>query len=285
MALIDLVEYFNDRFEREHHANYRPLIIENDRVSGIFGQLKVSSIFSPLRQTEKPTFVNGHAVKIKVTACESPHLHTYEMENLALNSNETHDLFESIINFDRLARTVHMLNYLPLAQSKNVLFLEVDPRHILGIKKDHGAYFESVIEQCGLTTHNTVIVLAVTSSYVKYNEALIRGLSNYRKRGYQIALRFDHLISDKHAFELIEKLTPDYVSLSARQIEHADGHNALKKLQALKHAISLTQGKGILRQIDRKKSELLARQSGFDFVEGSYYDHLNTAHQPIIIKS
>jgi EAL domain-containing protein (putative c-di-GMP-specific phosphodiesterase class I) len=277
MALIDLAEYFNDRFEREHSVNYRPLIIENDRVSGLFGQLKISSIFSPLRQVQKPTAVNGHAVKIKVSAVESPYLHSYEIGNLALNSEETYGHFESIINFDRLARTVHMLNYLPLAQSNNVLFLEVDPRHILGIKKDHGAYFESVIEQCGLTTHNTVIVLAVTSSYVKYNEALIRGLSNYRQRGYQIALRFDHLISDKHAFELISKLTPDYVSLSARQIENADGNNALKKLQALKHAISTTQGKGILRQIDRKKSEILARQSGFDLVEGSYYERTQTA--------
>lgn len=273
MALIDLVEYFNDRFEREHKANYRPLIVENNRVSGIFGQLKVSSLFSPLRQIANAKTVSGHSVKIKVSANESPYLHNYEIENLALNSNDTYIHFESVINFDRLARTVHMLNYLPLAQSDKVLFLEVDPRHILGIKKDHGAYFETVIQQCGLTTHNTVIVLAVTSSYVKYNEALIRGLSNYRQRGYQIALRFDHLISDNHAHELISKLTPEYVNFSARQIEHHSPHNALKKLKTLKQVISLTQGKGILRQIDHKKSEILARESGFDFGEGNYYEH------------
>lgn len=272
MALIDLVEYFNDRFEREHQAHYRPLILENNFVTGLFGQLRISSIFSPLRQISNVTNVSGYAVKIKVSANESPYLHNYEIDNLALNSSETYLHFESVINFDRLARTVHMLNYLPLAQANRVLFLEVDPRHILGIKKDHGAYFESVIEQCGLTTQNTVIVLAITSSYVKYNDALVRGLSNYRRRGYQIALRFDHLISDKHVFDLISKLTPDYVSLSARQIEIENGTNALAKLHALKRVISTTQGKGILRQIDRKKSELLARQSGFDLVEGSYYE-------------
>jgi hypothetical protein len=165
------------------------------------------------------------------------------MDNLALNSADTYIHFESVINFDRLARTVHMLNYLPLAQSNKVLFLEVDPRHILGIKKDHGAYFETVIEQCGLTTQNTVIVLAITNNYVKYNDALIRGLSNYRQRGYQIALRFDHLISDKHAAELIFKLTPDFVSLSARQIETANGSNALTKLHLLKRIISTTSSK------------------------------------------
>ncbi|MGB4497364.1 MAG: hypothetical protein WBI40_01580 [Methylococcaceae bacterium] len=273
MALIDLVEYFNDRFEREHKANYRPLIIENNRVNGLFGQLRIGSRFSALRQTQNPSAVQAHAVKIKVSACESTHLHSYEMDNLALNSGDTYIHFESIINFDRLARTVHALNYLSFAKPDKELFLEVDPRHILGIKKDHGAYFEGVIEQCGLTTKNTVIVLAVTSNYVQYNEALIRGLSNYRQRGYRIALRFDHLISDKHVIELISKLTPDYVSLSARQIETESGNNALKKLQVLKRVITLTQGRGILRQIDRKKSELLARESGFDFVEGRYYEN------------
>jgi hypothetical protein len=275
MALNDLVEYFNNRFEREHQANYRPLIVENNGVIGLFGQLRIGSHFSPLRQTIHPENVNGYAVKIKISADESPQLHSYEIENLTSTSGD----FESVINFDRLARTVHALNFLPLVQSDNVLFLEVDPRHILGIKKDHGAYFETVIEQCGLTTKNTVIVLGVTSNYVQYNEALIRGLSNYRRRGYQIALRFDHLISDKHATELIAKLTPDYVNFSARQIERESHHSALSRLQVLKRVISTTQGCGILRQIDLKKSELLARESGFELVEGNYYEQLSLGIQ------
>lgn len=245
MALHDLVEYFNDRFERENKINYRPLVLENENVSGIFGQLKISSIFSPLRHNKNVINVSGHSVKIKVSANELSYLHNYEIDNLVLNSNDTYIHFETVVNFDRLARTIHMLNYLPLAQTDKFLFLDVDPRHILGIKKDHGAYFETVIQQCGLSTHNTVIVLAVTSNYVKYNEVLIRGLSNYRQRGYQIALRFDNLISDKHATELIHKLTPDYVSLSALQIE----------------------------------------QSGFDFVEGSYYEDLIAHSRSIVINN
>ena len=83
MALFDLVEYFNDRFEREHRAKYRPLVIENNRVYGVFGQLRIHSIFSPLRETVNPKKVSGHAVKIKVSAYEAQHLHSYEIENLA----------------------------------------------------------------------------------------------------------------------------------------------------------------------------------------------------------
>jgi hypothetical protein len=40
-----------------------------------------------------------------------------------------------------------------------------------------------------------------------------------------------------------------------------------------------------LRQIDRKKSEILARESGFEFVEGSYYENLISEKQPIILNS
>ncbi len=279
MALNDLVKYFNDRFEREHHAKYRPLVLENGRVYGIFGQVRIQSVFSPLRENINPARVNGHAVKIKVAAQEAQYLHNYEMESLTLNSGENYIHFESVINFDRLVRTVHMLNYLPMAQSDKVLFLEVDPRHILGIKKDHGAYFETVIKQCGLTTHNTVIVLAVTDNYARYSTALIRGLSNYRQRGYQIALRFDHLLSDKYVFDLIDKLTPDYVSLSVRQIEsqNNDDANVFEKLHSLQKRISDRQGQGIWRQVDCKKSELLARHSHFDLVEGNYYERIENS--------
>ena len=274
MPLNDLAEYFNNRFEREHHAKYRPLVVENNRVYGVFGLLHIHSVFSPLRETVDPKNVSGYAVKIKVAASEAQYLHSYEMERLALNYGETHIHFESAINFDRLARTVHMLNYLPLAQSDNVLFLEVDPRHILGIKKDHGVYFETVIEQCGLTTKNTVIVLAITHNYVRYSDVLIQGLGNYRKRGYQIAVRFDNLVSDKYVFDLIDKLAPDYVSLSARKIEaeNDDDATVFEKLHIIKKNISAIQGQGILRHVDSKKSLKIARYSGFNLVEGNYYE-------------
>ena len=279
MPLNDLAKYFNDRFEREHHAKYRPLVVENNQVYGVFGQLHIHSVFSPLRETVDPKNVSGHAVKIKIAASEAQYLHSHEMEELALNYGETYTHFESAINFDRLARTVHMLNYLPLAQLDNVLFLEVDPRHILGIKKDHGVYFETVIEQCGLTTKNTVIVLAITHNYVRYSDALIRGLSNYRKRGYQIAVRFDNLVSDEYVFDLIDKLAPDYVSLSARKIEaeNNDEANVFERLHILQRRISARQGQGILRHVDSKKSETLARYSGFNLVEGNYYERGQTA--------
>jgi len=272
MPLQDLVEYFNDRLGREHRSSFRPFVLEENKVSGLFGPIRIDSFFAPLRQTLKPTVIVGHTAQITVAPNKTQHLYANEIETLLANNSVPATEFESIINFDRLSRTVHMLNYLTLSHLQGVLFLEVDPRHILGIKQDHGAYFEEVIAQCGLETKNVVIVLAVNSQYARYYQELINGLENYRRRGYQLALNFDYLAQESEAFNLIAKIAPNFVSLSARNMEdqvHDD--ILLTKLHQLKTQVALVGGQSILQQIDEKKSDLLARNSGFDLVEGGYY--------------
>ncbi len=272
MPLQHLVEYFNDRLGREHRSSFRPFILEEGAVSGLFGPIRIGSSLTPLRQTLKPTTIAGHSAQITVAHNKTQHLYANEIESLLANKSLPTADFESIINFDRLSRTVHMLNYLALIHLEGSLFLEVDPRHILGIKQDHGAYFEEVITQCGLETKNVVIVLSVNSQYAPYYQGLINGLENYHRRGYQTALKFDYLTSDSEAFKLIEKISPNYVSLSARNLEdevYDDG--LLEKLIQLTSKLSSLGSASILQQIDEKKSDLLARNSGFDLVEGGYY--------------
>jgi len=272
MPLQNLVDYFNDRLGQEHRSSFRPFVLEEGKVSGLFGSIRIDSSFAPLRQTLKPTEIVGHTAQITVAPNKTQHLYANEIETLLANNSVPATDFESIINFDRLSRTVHMLNYLTLSHLQGVLFLEVDPRHILGIKQDHGAYFEEVITQCGLETKNVVIELAVNSQYARYYQELINGLENYRHRAYQIALKFDYLAQGGQAFDLIAKISPNYVSLSARNLEdqvHDD--TLLAKLHQLKTQVASVGGQSILQQIDEKKSDLLARNTGFDLVEGGYY--------------
>ena len=80
--------------------------------------------------------------------------------------------FQSIINLDRLCRTIHMLNYLIYSHNGGMLFLDVDPRHILGIQQDHGAYFEEIIIKCGLATRNVVISMTINSFYALHHDQL-----------------------------------------------------------------------------------------------------------------
>jgi hypothetical protein len=266
MPLQDLVKYFNNRFEHDHHSAYRPFIFENGEVGGLFGPIRINSLFSPLRQTLKPTAIVGHSAQIAVTTHKPPPLYLNEIENFRSDSPVQETSFESVINFDRLSRTVHMLNYLASPRLQGLLFLEVDPRHILGIKQDHGAYFEEVIARCGLENKNVVITLTVFSQYDCYYQALINGLDNYRRRGYRIALKFDHL-PQKNRLDLITRLSPDYVAFSATNID-SKIEATLYQLKVLTASIGSL---SLLQQIDDKKTDTLARHIGFDLVEGSYY--------------
>jgi len=277
MPLQNLVDYFNDRFGQEHRSSFRPFLLEDGGISALFGQIKIGSVFSPIRQALKPAEIIGHASKLKVSTHEVQYLYSDEIENLLSNHPHQADGFESIINFDRLSRTVHMLNYLPITHLQGVLFLEVDPRHILGVKKDHGAYFEEVIGQCGLETKNVVIIMSVNSHYARHYQELITGLDNYRRRGYQIALKFEYVAQESQSFDLITKLSPNYVSLSARHLEQVRDNALFEKLHDLKALVVSTGGQTILQQIDQKKSESLARTTGFDLVQGSYYERLSAS--------
>jgi hypothetical protein len=267
MPLQSLVDYFNDRFEHEHRSSFRPFILENGAVSGLFGPIKIDSNFTLFRQASTPTTIVGHGAQIAVTTRKIQQLYPNELENLLTKKTGQTSDFETFINFDRLSRTVHMLNYLTFLHLQGLLFLEVDPRHILGIKQDHGAYFEEVITQCGLETKNIVITVSVHYQYAQYYQALINGLENYRRRGYQIALKFETLSPENKTFDLVESLYPNYVSLSARNLVDADEAT----LRQLKRWLESAAGLSILQQIDDKKSDRLAKDIGFDWVEGSYY--------------
>jgi hypothetical protein len=271
MPLQHLVEYFNDRFGQEHHSVFRPFILKEGKVSGLFGPVRINSIFSPIRETSNPTIIVGHTAQIEVSTYGTQQFYENEIEYLLVNNEHQPTGLESIINFDRLSRTVHMLNYLTLLPGQGTLFLEVDPLHILGIKRDHGVYFEEVIAQCGLKTQNISIVLSMYKQYARYYQQLLGGLENYRRKGYQIALKFDNLDEHEVALDLIEKIAPNYALLSAKNVDQENESKLFEKFSELTAAVASVNGRSILQQVDQKKIDSLARNAKFDFVEGSYY--------------
>jgi hypothetical protein len=270
MPLHDLVEYFNDRFGQEHRSSYRPFILKDNQVSGLFGPIRIESSFSPIRQTFNPTAIIGHTAKIEVSTHTTPYLYDDEIENLLANTEKQATDLESIINFDRLSRTVHMLNFLPLVPAHGFLFLEVDPRHILGIKQDHGVYFGEVISRCGLSSQHVVIVLSVYGQYKQYYQALMDGLNNYRDQGYHIALRFDNVTQDETALNLIASLSPDFVCVTAKNLPLSN-KKILDYLNDLTTVVTSVNGQSILQKVDQKSTDLIARKTSFDLVEGGYY--------------
>ncbi|CAD6879316.1 hypothetical protein [Methylomonas albis] len=272
MPLQQLVEYFNDRLEQEHNNGLRPFVLDKDAVHGVFGPICIGSRLSPLRQTLRTANVIGHIAQLSVSAINKQSIQSSELEQYLALPQAKQANVESIINFDRMSRAVHMLNYLPQAHLEELLFLEVDPRHILGVKEDHGAYFEEVIVACGLQTANVAITLTVNNAYAGFYQLLLRGLQNYQRRGYQLALKFDYQTLDKPAFELITRAAPNFVGITAMELEHIRDNKLPEKLQHLSSLAKSIDSQSFMLNIDDKRTAALARNTGFNLVQGDYFE-------------
>jgi len=272
MPLQQLVEYFNDRLEQEHNAGFRPFILNKHKVEGLFGPIRVGTQLNPIRTNQPDKTIIGHAAQLKVSANQSPILQATELDNLLDPQKQTHNSSESIINFDRLSRSVHMLNYLPQSHRDELLFLDVDPRHILGVKTDHGAYFEEVIGQCGLQTSNVTISMTVNGLYSRFYHSLLKGLANYQRRGYRIALKFDYQSLDKSTFDLIVKAAPDFVGVFSINLDRLADNNLTDKLQQLTTLTHSINAKSLLLNIDDRNQTALAENIGFNLLQGDYIE-------------
>lgn len=282
ISLQPLVDHFNDRFEAEHHSHFRPFILQRDVVSGIFGPIRVSSTFSPVRQAGNNATLIGHIAQISVAPYDhSDHSEQpAEIGNLITQAVTQPTNFQSIISLDRLCRTVHMLNYLNHSPNGGALFLDVDPRHILGVQQEHGAYFEKIIFKCGLATRNIVISTTINRSYALNHKELLDGLYNYRRRGYQIALNIGSLYAATGLWDLVVKLAANYLRINAPNVEATRHSNAiwLSDLKKLIELHNLKGGQTILQQVSQKEQADMAASAGFELVQGDYYDKQVSEH-------
>jgi EAL domain-containing protein (putative c-di-GMP-specific phosphodiesterase class I) len=274
MPLQQLTDHFNDRFQTEHHSSLRPFVLDNNRVSGLFGPIRISSTFTPVRSADNLGQLHGHFAQLQVSPSDGFLSAQDDGANPPID-------FQSIINLDRLSRTVHMLNYLPFSHLGNVLFLDVEPRHILGVPGNHGAYFEEIIEKCGLATSNVVISVTLNHYYALHHGQLLEGLQNYRQHGYQLALNVGHLYTANGLVDLVAKLAPDYLRVDAPGASQGDLDLQItwpSALKSLKELVVLVGGQAILQHVDDEGQAFIVAPTGFNLVQGRHYDLLSVDH-------
>jgi EAL domain-containing protein (putative c-di-GMP-specific phosphodiesterase class I) len=288
----ELIDVFNNRFAQEQkNANYRPLIIENGKVKAVFKTLVLESELMPVRYTYHPDRIAGYTAQILLNPHNKATSSASEFKAVNKNISVT-----SIVDFDRLCRTVHVLNALTLIKDTDFLVLEVSPRHIIDVKYGHGSYFAKILAECGLQTKNIVISLTIYDTYATDIEKLLVGLQNYRNLGYKIALDIGSLFSKDKVLDLIIDLLPDYVAakpfcrthgtvdLYAAQYVYATvglTNGLFSNLHHLKQIQSMLGGKLILQKVVKKSEALMAQEAGIDLVTGSYYQALAEAFSSI----
>lgn len=279
--LGQLVDHFNAYFKQEHCLDFQPFIIDKGLVNGIYGPIRISSNFLPIRLSHNHEEIIGYIAELS-PAAHSNYLISERFgksKSLFLKAaNQSVEFQSSVINLDRLCRTVHMLNYLTYIRASRVLFLEVNPQHILSIQKNHGAYFEENILKCGLQTKNIAISVAITNSFFEsYYAEIMKGLRNYRQRGYQIALDLNLLLAANDDLKLLIKtLAPNYVRFSASIINTNDFLNT-DLFPTLKSLVSFQKSNGglsILQQVEQKQQFSIADSIECELVQGGYYDRV-----------
>ncbi|QFY43809.1 EAL domain-containing protein [Candidatus Methylospira mobilis] len=269
MPLSDLVEYFNQRISNEQGLTKPPLTVRAGQVAGRFGELRLATEFEPIHHSSEVDRIVGHDAILQAFQSDA---------GLASSARVYHDAdIGNIINLDRLCRTIHMLNYLPIAHEDYHLFLQVHPRHVLGVKRDHGAYFEEVIFRCGLQPRRVVITVPITPVYDRQLKLLLEGLKNYQDRGYGTAIKFDDKANEqfleRYCIEFLYRVTPDFVRLdstffSTLKKESEDMRRKTTLLSVIHGMDTQLLVEGVLNE----KDFLLAKVLRADLVKGAYYD-------------
>lgn len=274
MPLQHLIDYFNQRFAEQNGLDEPPLRYEGGRVTGRFGSSDFTSRLRPVRQGSAPRIVAGYDAATQVDRSEAAAGTTFG------------DDAPDIVSLDRLARTVHMLNFLPISHEDGHLFVHVHPRHVLAVKQDHGAYFEEIIVRCGLSPRRVAITLAVSPSYSAQLGLLLDRLKNYRARGYATAIKFDAPSGDsflqRYCLEFLYRHTPDFVRFECQALYSAQRAIAEGRRRAsLLWAIRRLDTQLLVEDVHGEDEALLAESIGADLVQGDWYERHETRVKPV----
>ncbi len=272
MSLEQLVDHFNTKFTQEHQCDFRPFLLKQNSVTAIFGIAHLKSEFSPIRVVFDTDLIAGYAVKLITSNNTVKPIKSVKIKKLLEKTLNKPAHVPSIITFDRLCRTMHLLNYRALANQHNFLIADVDPRHILGVPYNHGAYFEQVIIQAGLKTQNVIISMSTTGTHQLHYPQLLKGLNNYRECGYKIALNIGYMISADKTINLIKQLRPDYIIVKTPNENYLEltGHSVLlSSLTYLRGLMTYLGGKIIMQQVESPEQIFIANKVGCDLIQGN----------------
>lgn len=209
MPLSDFVRYLNAQlpFSPAGRRSATPFVSENGRVFVYFDRVRLESYFSPIVDTANGD-LRGHAARLEATGKDGRQV----LEPAVVFALPKDD--EEFIFLDRLVRTLHTLNYLVYRDrsAQGLLVLKVHPRHVASVTADHGLAFEEVLRACGLLPEQITLQIEIDG---RANSAhLHRAISNYRSRGYGIA-----------------------ISLSGQRVIRGDGGSDLALLREIRPAI------------------------------------------------
>lgn len=188
-----------------------------------------------------------------------------------------------LVKFDRVVRTLHLLNYKQIFQEKGLLFLSVHPDLLISVN-EHGKVFERILHQYSLPTERVVIQIRDFSTteqnenLVTYERQLAAAIDNYHDRGYKIAVDY---FGNKHSLvSRLWKLSPDYIKFDPSLIQEAETQPRLQT--TLKGLALLSKDLGarpVIGNVNTQAQFEIALKAGFGLVQGDFLGIASTTSQ------
>lgn len=188
-----------------------------------------------------------------------------------------------LVKFDRVVRTLHLLNYKQIFQEKGLLFLSVHPDLLISVN-EHGKVFERILHQYSLPTERVVIQIRYYSTteqienLVTYERQLAAAIENYHDRGYKIAIDY---FGNKHSLvSRLWKISPDYIKFDPSLIQEAESNVRLRTtLKNLTDLIKDLDTTPILTNVVTQAQLDIALHAGISFVQGDYLGKSSSSSQ------
>lgn len=174
-----------------------------------------------------------------------------------------------LVQFDRLVRTIHLLNHARGFAAHELLFLNVHPRLLTSVS-DHGRTFEQILHYYSVDTSR--VVIEIKESEVKDAARLEEAVSNYRSLGYKIAV--DNFGTAQSSLERMLKLQPDIVKLDGTLIRASEYTPSLiGVISGLVDKFHSGGAQVAITGIETAGQLHIARQLGADLLQGNHLDH------------
>jgi EAL domain-containing protein (putative c-di-GMP-specific phosphodiesterase class I) len=243
-----VLDDYMSRLRQAAAPGHRIWLDPKGHAQGRYFNCTLTSVFQPVRLLASGR-IAGYEAFIRSTSETSPRLSVWKLLEGAASDDES-------VALDRLCRMLHAINFYRQPQADAAdLYLSVHERLLTGVSSNHGMAFRHVLDSLGLPRERIVLQLPPGGST---NRFLLQYVGdNYRRNGFRIAI---HACDAAYGLRLLQGMTPDAVSLDAREMpDQAD----VSELAAQCHA------RGISLVFKRVEKAVVADAiCGMPFTEG-----------------
>lgn len=180
-----------------------------------------------------------------------------------------------LVPFDRVSRTLHVLNFRQIYAENGLLFLNVHPKLLIAVNA-HGKVFERILHSNSVPTDR--VVIEIQEGLIEQKKQLTEAIDNYRERGYRIAI--DRFGSTQSHIDRLWKFAPDFVKLDLNLIQKAEQNDRIRKiLPGLIKMIKDLGAQPIITGIETQIQLDIAIESGSSLVQGYFLAKPVTANE------